>query len=74
MVRRLTKEQVDQFCETGHYIMRGKASNKRGQAIRDWHRLQVERAMYGEPDRSWSMKSMIPQVDPEGVIHVNNHR
>jgi hypothetical protein len=25
--------------------MRGKASNKRGQAQRDWHRLQVERMM-----------------------------
>jgi len=44
-MRRLSKEQVDQKCLTGHYIMRGKASNKRSQAQRDWHRLQVERVM-----------------------------
>lgn len=30
-MRRLTKEQVNQFLETGHYIMRGKATNKRSQ-------------------------------------------
>jgi len=44
-MRRLTKEQINQFLKTGHYIMRGKTSNKRGQAQRDWHRLQVERVM-----------------------------
>lgn len=43
-MRRLTNEQVDQFLATGHYIMRGKTSSKRTQALRDWHRLQVERA------------------------------
>jgi hypothetical protein len=44
-MRRLTKEQINQFLKTGHYIMRGKASDKRSQAQRDWHRLQVEKVM-----------------------------
>jgi len=44
-MRRLTREQINQFLKTGHYIMRGKTSNKRSQAQRDWHRLQVERVM-----------------------------
>jgi hypothetical protein len=44
-MRSLTKEQVSQYLKTGHYIMRGQSSNKRTQAQRDWHRLQVERAM-----------------------------
>jgi len=47
-MRRLSKEQVDQKCLTGHYIMRGKASNKRSQAQRDWHRLQVKKGMFRE--------------------------
>jgi hypothetical protein len=53
-MRQLTQEQVDQFLQTGHYIMRGKDRNKLGQAMRDWHRLQVEKAVNsvsGEPNK-----------------------
>ena len=47
-MRRLTREQVNQFLKTGHYIMPGKSSNKRSQTQRDWHRRQVEKVMMPE--------------------------
>jgi hypothetical protein len=60
-MRRLTKEQVNQFLATGHYIMRGKATNECSQAQRDWHRLQVEKAM--QQNQTTRMEPLLNSVN-----------